>query len=290
MKKVKVTIMSLNKKRLIAGLIALAFTIAYPLTSSSKSNAKDNLTLSQGNMVSINGEINVDSVSDAIYKLRKLDAKYGTDPIYLFLYTPGGDIQAGLELIEAVHGMHHPVHTITLFAASMGFNLVQNLGDRYILKNGILMAHRASGGFEGSFGGDSPSQIDSRYTFWLQRIKELDEQTVKRTNGKQTLESFRHSYSPELWMTGQAAIDQGYSDMMVTVRCDSSLDGNESHETSFLGTPVHYEFSRCPLITSPQNVRVGLADAKNNDPLTKMVLEEIKNKFIEQYKLETKLH
>jgi ATP-dependent protease ClpP protease subunit len=49
------------------------------------------------------------------------------EPIYLFLNTPGGSIQTGLEIIESLKGLDRPVSTVTLFAASMGFQIAQNL-------------------------------------------------------------------------------------------------------------------------------------------------------------------
>jgi ATP-dependent protease ClpP protease subunit len=200
--------------------------------------------------------------------------------LYLFLNTPGGSIQAGLELNEALNGIGRPVDTITLFAASMGFQIAQNLGERLILKNGILMSHRAAGGFEGSFGGQQPSQMDSRYQFWLDRIRELDEQTVKRTNGKQTYASYIKEYANEMWLTGTKAVSEGYADRVVKIKCDSSLSGSTSHNASLMGFQVLYDLDNCPINTSPLNVRIGNKEGKN---LTPEIEKEIREKFLSQF-------
>ena len=102
-------------------------------------------------------------------------------PIYLFLNTPGGSIQAGLELIEGLNGINRPIHTVTLFAASMGWQLVQHLGTRYVLKYGVLMSHKARGQFSGEFGGGA-SQMDARYGLWLKRVHIME--TLQYTRGK----------------------------------------------------------------------------------------------------------
>jgi len=268
------------KKKVIVGLAALIAVVAYPLVSSGKTDNQKRIILTSDNTVNLNGEINAESVADVIQALQKLDSK-SKKPIYLFMYTPGGSIQAGLELIEAAKGMTRPVYTITMFAASMGFQTVEALGDRLILKNGALMSHRAAGGFEGSFGGQYPSQIDSRYGFWVQRTKELDEQTVARTKGKQTLQSYQKQYAEETWMTGTQSVDQGYADAIVTVHCDKSLNGNDAKHTEFLGMDINYEISRCPLITSPLNVKVNVGSQA--DP---RLVQEIKEKFLEKSDLE----
>lgn len=272
-------------KTIVIGLATtLSAILIYPLVSASKADSQNRIVLTSDNSVSLNGEINNESVSEAIVALQKLDSK-SKKPIYLFIYSPGGSIQAGFELIEAAKGLNRPVNTITMFGASMAFQTVQALGTRNVLRNGVLMSHRAAGGFEGSFGGQSPSQIDSRYGFWLQRIKELDEQTVARTGGKQTLASYQKQYANETWLTGSQSVAQGYADAIVTVKCDKSLNGVTTHSLSFFGMLINYDMSMCPLITSPLNVRIS--NGTKNDP---RMVEEIKAKFLEKFDLEKNVH
>ena len=143
-------------------------------------NAKD-ITLTNTNTIILNDQVDSNSVSQVMQEVQKLDSTVKSgEPIYLFLNTPGGSIQDGLELMEYLNSLNRPIHTITLFAASMGFQIVQSQGERYILKNGILMSHKARGGISGEFG-DGESQLDSRYKLWLNRILELDNVTVSRT-------------------------------------------------------------------------------------------------------------
>jgi ATP-dependent Clp protease, protease subunit len=269
----------MNMKKIILGLIGLIALTVYPAISNGKSEKSDNrLVFSDNNLVVLNTEINDQTVAATIQKLRQIDSCFlhKNDPIYLWLYSPGGSIQAGLELKEAASGLCRPVHTVTLFSASMAFQLVQQLGTRDILANGVLMSHRAAGGFEGSFGGQSPSQLDSRYALWLKRTQEMDEQTVKRTHGKQTLQSYRKQYDNEMWITGLQAVEQGYADEIVTISCNSSLNGTIPHEVEFLGAVITYETSKCPIITGPLNVKVTMPGDKGNS----IIINDIKEKFL----------
>jgi ATP-dependent protease ClpP protease subunit len=283
------------KLKLLVGLIVLAISALYPLSSLSKSDDKDSsVTLTASNLIVLNGEVNGENVAAVISKAKELcnAAKGGVTSkaakkmglgsetrLKLFLYTPGGSIQAGLELDEALNGLGCPVDTVTLFAASMGWQIAQNLGERLILKNGVMMSHHASGQESGEFGGSVRTQMENRQQLWLDRVRELDEQTVKRTNGKQTYESYTKEYDHEMWLTGTRSVAEGYSDRVVTMNCDASLNGVDTHTISFMGIPVMYDLDKCPINTSPMNVRVGTPDGK----LTAEMSNLVKEKFLIDY-------
>lgn len=240
--------------------LILAFLLA--LTLGLSANAKE-IKLTADNTAVLRQSFNSSSVTALKKDLLELDANLKSGyPIYLVLYTPGGSIQKGLELFEFVKGMNRPVHTITIFAASMGFQTVQSLGKRYILKYGVLMSHKARGGFQGEFGGGL-SQLDSRYGMWLKRIDMLDKVTVSRTGGKQTLQSYRAAYDNELWLNGPEAVEKGYADEVATVSCDSTLTSKEDSQVFDLGFfKVNVTFSGCPIITSPLKVSAELLTNK----------------------------
>ena len=281
-KKVKIKM----KSKFVLGLLVVLAIVFAPKISSSKDNSPETVVLSKNNLLMLNSEVNGDSTSTVIAKAKELDSAFaglkekasGTkQPLYLFLNTPGGSIQSGLELIEALNGIGRPVKTVTLFAASMGFQIAQNLDERLILKNGILMSHRAAGEIQGSFGGTQPSQMDSRYALWLDRVRELDEQTVSRTKGKQTYDTYIKQYQNEMWLTGTKSVNQGYADRIIKLKCDETLKGFSTRRITFLGFPVEYDLDNCPINTSPMNIRIAQQAGKT---ISTEVENEVKEKFL----------
>lgn len=277
------------KLKAILGLLFAALLVGGTVATSKAQNKaeSDVIVLTANNTLVLNAEVEGDSVGKVIADAKKLDSKLssirekvqGKAPLYLVLNTPGGSIQSGLELIEAMNGLGRKVHTITLFAASMGFQIAQNLDDRLIVKSGVLMSHHARGGVQGEFGGVEPSQMGSRLQLWLDRVKEMDEKTAERTKGKQTYDSYIKQYDHEMWLTGTKSVDQGYADRVVKVKCDDSLSGTTAHEASFFGIPITYELDNCPLNSAPLNVKVGKVDSALPQEYVAKIVEQFKTNF-----------
>jgi ATP-dependent protease ClpP protease subunit len=249
-------------------LIALAI-IAVTCPAYADNQAKptsDTIVLTRQNSVGMRYEFSEDTVPQLIDTLTTMDRpENGSDPIYLVLYTPGGSIQSGINLFEAIKKMRRKVITITVFAASMGFHTVQNLGDRYILKHGTLMTHKPRGYFGGEFGGDTPSQLDARYRHYLTRIDEMDKHVVSRTNGKQTLKSYRALMENEYWCDGQECVDKGFADGIVTAKCDENISKGGLVDRVVLASAqvnlmvkleLVQEFSMCPLNVEPLSTEI----------------------------------
>lgn len=248
------------KQFIIAVVAVVVLTAGLLLAPSTKAEeqSKSGPVLKKTNTLVLNeqvDDISVARVTAQAYALNNTLSK--GEPIYLVLYTPGGSISAGLELCTNLQALGRPIHTITNFAASMGFQIMQCLGDRLILPNGEGMSHKASGSFGAlEFGGQEPTQYTNRYQFWLDRINRLDKITVSRTNGKQTLESYQKAYENELWVEGQAAVEAGYADRVVSPVCDKSLAGTKNTTTQYFGLEIVLTMSECPLITGPLDFTV----------------------------------
>jgi ATP-dependent protease ClpP protease subunit len=120
--------------------------LAVLLLLMSSAFAKD-IVLSSENTVSLFGPVDRSSIGEVMHELNRL-SQVGKkeDPIYLVLYTPGGSVMAGLDLIQYMNTLRRPVHSVAIFAASMGFHILQNSPVRYVTKYATVMSHRASGG------------------------------------------------------------------------------------------------------------------------------------------------
>ncbi len=279
-------------KKTVVGLVALLLTMSVPLRAFSHSDSKDNddtIVLSKDNLITLSTEIDGESTAQVLSTAKELDNALSKKEglfskkkhLRLFLNSPGGSIQSGLEMIEGLQGLGRPIDTVSLFSASMAFQLIENLGERLVLKNGVLMSHHAKGEVEGEFGGSIKSQMENRMQLWIDRVRELDEQTVKRTNGKQTYESYTKEYDHECWLSGTKAVEQGYADRIVKVKCDQSLSGVSTHTTEFMGLAIQYDLDNCPINTTPMNVRIS--QSTQQSALTPALEEEVKNKFKERF-------
>lgn len=213
----------------------------------SSAYAKD-ITLTSENTVSLFGPVDRGSIGEVMHELNRL-SQVGKkeDPIYLILYTPGGSVMAGLELINYMNTLRRPVHSVAIFAASMGFHILENSPTRYVTKYATVMSHRAAGGFDG----DIPQQVTSRLNHVIQLVDKMDEQVIARTNGKFNKKAYLELIRDEYWVVGDNTIKDGFADEVASLKCDDSLNGTT--EKSFAVGPflVRARVSKCPLITAP---------------------------------------
>jgi ATP-dependent protease ClpP protease subunit len=141
----------------------------------------ERLVLSEGNSVFLQGEINDRTgfyvQKELLDKSMKLPA---AEPIYLILHTPGGWFETGYDIINLARGLNREVKTVTLDAASMGFIIVQNLGERLIVPRGQLMTHQATI----SPAGIPPGKMHSDFLPWLNeflyRFRVIEQATASR--------------------------------------------------------------------------------------------------------------
>lgn len=218
----------------------------------------ENIVLSARNTVSLNSEVSSESVAQLQFKLLNMSKKLkSTEPIFLVLNTPGGSISAGNALIETIKSLPNPVHTISIFAASMGYQIVQNSGTRYILASGTLMSHLgAVSGLSGEVNGN----LESLVAYLRDVTGQLDEVAAKRVGI--TLEAYQSLIKKEYWGYGAKAVKDNHADSVVTASCDNTLSGTYKEEVRVFIFTAEVTFSNCPLITDPLDVKVGIPSQK----------------------------
>ena len=193
-------------------------TVVIMLISANLAQAKEIkvLNLTSENTISLTTKFTGRSTAQVVLQAYKLDSELPKGkPIYLVLNTPGGSVIAGLNMFSLLKALGRPIHTVTVFAASMGFQTVQNLGKRYILPSGVLMSHLASGGMRGTL----PGSANEKLRFWTKFITDMDVIAANRTKGKWTLKQYQDRIKTEYWVAGKDAVKDGFADEVVYAKC-----------------------------------------------------------------------
>jgi ATP-dependent protease ClpP protease subunit len=225
----------------------LFFILAILLSISAFS---ETITLKSTNLVTISDEINGASVTKAMVDIQNLNSQDTNEPIYLVLSSPGGSIGAGIEFIRFARVSRRPIHTVTIFAASMAFQIVEALpGKRLMAEGGYLMSHRAS---VGGIGGQVPGELDTRLDFLKQMIDELDSALCKRVGI--TLKHYKELIHDEYYAYPTKAIKDHFADAKVDLSCDTSLKGTHTDRVQTMTGPITVEVSDCPLISYPVKI------------------------------------
>lgn len=212
----------------------------------------DRVELHKNNTLAFRDVVTASSVTTLQQQALKMSAELKKDePIYLFLSTPGGSVEAGQDMISFLQSLPREVKTITSFAASMGFITVQNLGERLITSNGVLMSHRARGGVEGQI----PGELNVRAKFWTDLLAAEDAKIAARV-GK-SLQDYQASIVNEYWVAGEGAVQAKMADRVVKVTCGKDMEGSTRQIYNTVFGPVAVTWSDCPLLSSPLEISFG---------------------------------
>lgn len=191
-------------------------------------------------------------------------------PLFIVMDTPGGSVPAGLNFIDTVNSLDRKVHTITIFAASMGYQTVQELGTRYITRSGILMSHRGS---LSGLSGQVPGEINTRLSHIERILDDMNKRAAKRTG--MSLKNYKDAIQNELWLSGEEAVAQNHADKIANVSCDQKLiKGTTETQLNTIFGPVSLKFSKCPLISEPVEVKFGnIKDPTQKSAVLRLVNE-----------------
>ena len=181
-----------------------------------------------------------DQLNSMSHKLSK------STPIFLVMDTPGGEVEAGSQFIDMANALPQEIITITLFSASMGFHIVENLGHRLITPSGTLMSHRvAISGLEGRI----PGEAVVRMNHIIAETNRMDKVIAKRVGMK--LEDYQSLIHDEYWISGQDAVNDHMADKVVLITCADDLNDSYVQSMQTLFGTIKVEWSSCPTINFP---------------------------------------
>jgi ATP-dependent protease ClpP protease subunit len=239
--------------------------------------AKERIVLTPKNTVVLNGPVTPDSMSKLkVDLLNKYHSLFTPKTVYLVLDTPGGSVMAGDQFIDFANSLNIDIKTITLFSASMGFHIVQNLGERLVMDSSVLMSHRASL----QLGGELYGEFDSRLNHIRSTIVRLDKRIAKRM--ELSLRKYQYVIRDELWVDGEIALSIKAADRKVKVVCDKSLKGTRDKVVRSIFGEMKVKVHACPLITTPLDVDTSGIKNKYVAKALRLIYTD-KRKFVKKF-------
>jgi len=157
----------------------------------------------------LTGEINADSANAFLSQLLYLESE-STEPITIYINSPGGEVNAGLMIYDAIQGSDLEINMIcTGLAASMAAVLLAGgqKGHRYILEHSKVMIHEpliahGVGGSATSIKNISESILETR---------EIVNGILAKHTGKE-LEEINQATTFDNFMNAKEAIEFGLCD------------------------------------------------------------------------------
>ncbi len=208
--------------------------------------ALSQITLTENNHVVFKGVVNAQSVAKASRDLLKLSFKTKPgDTIYLVLDSPGGSVYHGLNFVQLFATIPRNVSCIAKKAHSMAHHFLQACpGKRYGVANMMSMAHRAAGGFRGTF---NKGDVEKQLELWTSIVQSMEKVNAKRMG--LSLEKYQSYAKDEYWCHGYDCVKKNFVDSIETVGCSEKLVNKETSRkvNTFFGSYKIYE-SKCPFI------------------------------------------
>jgi ATP-dependent Clp protease protease subunit len=154
------------------------------------------------------GPIDDDTANIIIAQLLFLEAEDPKKDITLYINSPGGQIQSGLAIVDAMHHVKPDVATVCMgMAASMGATILSQgkKGKRFTLPNSEVMIHQPLTGVEGQA---SDIQITAKH---ILRLKEKLTKMMAEATG-QPYKKVEADKDRDYWMDADEAKKYGIVD------------------------------------------------------------------------------
>lgn len=165
-------------------------------------------------IIFLHDEVNQNTASLVVAQLLFLEAEDPKKDITLYINSPGGNIQAGMAIIDTMHHIKPDVATVcTGMAASMGAMILSQgkKGKRHVLPNSEVMIHQPLTGVEGQA---SDIQITAAH---IQRLKKRLYDMLVDATGK-TYEQIEKDGDRDYWMSAEEAKKYGIVDSILKAK------------------------------------------------------------------------
>ena len=171
-------------------------------------------------IVFLGEEITRDSANLVIAQLLHLESQDPDKDINLYIDSPGGEVYAGLGILDTMNFIKPDVATICVgMAASMASVLLAAgaKGKRMALPNSMILIHQPSSGAQGQ---QTEIEIAAKETKWIRG--HMDELLSQYTG--QPVEKIHADTERDNYMRAQEAMEYGLVDRVITSRTEQTKD------------------------------------------------------------------
>ncbi len=195
--------------------------------------------LTPNNHVSIKGRIDDYKASQFVSKINKLN----TTNIYVYIDSPGGNVDAGQKMIQYINFKKDTNKTIMCIAweaHSMAFNLFQACSYRYVLQDSKMMQHQMS--LKNVVG--NIENINSYMQITNKMYDKLILDASKRIG--LSADEYKLKIMNDWFLYGEEIVQNNVADAMISsIGCNKKLTDSDSLTT--IGTDI-LTISDCPII------------------------------------------
>jgi ATP-dependent Clp protease protease subunit len=166
--------------------------------------------LIQDRILFLSGGVDTLSMDTMVAQLLYLDSVDNRD-ISLYINSPGGDVIAGLSLIDTMNFIKSDVSTMCLgMAASMGAVLLSSgaKGKRFVLPHSRVMIHQVSSGMHGVL---KDMEIDLQQTIKCKQ----DIYNILAENTGKSFEEIEKDCDRNFWLIGSESVTYGLADKVL---------------------------------------------------------------------------
>lgn len=167
-------------------------------------------------IIFINGPISTEMSHNIVAQLLFLEAESPTEDILLYINSPGGEVTAGMAILDAMEFIKCDVSTIVMGqACSMGSLLAScgAPGKRLILPNARTMCHQPSGG-----AGGQATDMEIQVNEILKMKKALTQIYVDHNSKGKSFKQIAAMCERDYFMSAQETVDNGFADKVIASR------------------------------------------------------------------------
>ena len=162
----------------------------------------------------LTGEVNKELADEIVRQLLILDTEDDTKPIYMYIDSPGGDVDAGFAIFDMIRFVKAPVYLIgmgLIAAAATLILLAVPKEKRFGLPNSRYLIHQPLGGTKGQ-------ATDMRiHTEHIIRTRDRLNHILSENTGK-SLEEIERDTERDNFLTAEQALEYGLIDHIYSKR------------------------------------------------------------------------